>query len=102
MALKRSTVVVGAIVVAAGLALVTLKGMFGYPPNTSGTIGAAKRYQAGQLAGSDVQLSDTQMQAFLQSDVFRKMQTNPDFRKAVEAGLSKALADGSLEKMLTG
>ena len=48
----------------------------GFPPETGGSegaIGAAKRYQAGQIAASDVKLGDQAAQEFLQSDLFDKL-----------------------------
>ena len=96
MALKRNTVVIGAVAFAVAFAVAASRGLFGYPPNTSGTIGAAKRYQSGQVTNGDVQLTDSQLQSFMQSDLFHKMQVNPEFRKAVEAGLAKAVAKGDL------
>src|SRR5262245_46346755 len=100
MALNRNLVVAGAIVLAAGIGIAAMNGMFGNPPNSGGTIGAAKRYQNGQVAPGDVALGDTRIQAFMQGDVFRRMQTNPEFRKAVEAGLAKALDSGDLSKLV--
>ncbi len=44
----------------------------GFPPvdGTQGTIGAAKRYNGGQLGDQDVQVGDVAAQDFLQSDTF--------------------------------
>ena len=58
----------------------------GFPPDTGGSegaIGAAKRYQAGQIAASDVKLGDQAAQEFLQSDLFDKL-CGRHARKAVE------------------
>ena len=77
------------IVAAAGLAVAGVAGYAAwtgiYPPKggTEGAIGAASRYQAQQIADTDVSLQDATVQAFLQSDVFYKMSTNEAFRKAV-------------------
>ena len=43
--------------------------MTGYPPadkGTEGTIGAAQRYQAPQIANQDVKLQDAELQSFMQ------------------------------------
>jgi len=87
MAKIRSSLVAGGVVLAAAIGFLAWKGMLGYPPqNTQGTIGAAKRYQAAQIADSDVELSDPQTQAFIQSDLFHRIRTDSDFRKAVLSG----------------
>lgn len=91
---SRNTLVIGGILAATVLAVLAWKGMLGYPPQgTEGAIGAAKRYQTDQIAPSDVQISDAQMQSLLQSDLFRRMQTDSEFRKAV--------IDGGLERFVT-
>lgn len=82
---KNRTLVVAIAVLAvagvAGYAIVT--GM--YPPKsgTEGAIGAATRYQSTQISEADVALTDAAVQAFLQSDTFHKIATNPVFRKEV-------------------
>src|SRR5215831_16371808 len=71
----------------AGIAFLGWRGMLRYPPkNTEGSIGAAKRYQTSQISESDVELNDPQTQAFLQTDLFHRMQTDAEFRKAVLSG----------------
>jgi hypothetical protein len=79
----------------AALALITMR-LVGYPPvekGTEATIGAAQRYQSPQLSSSDVKTGDAQLQAFLQSDLFRQLATdrvaqdalkNKDFQKALQ------------------
>ncbi len=69
------------LVATAALALVVMKFM-GYPPidGAQGTIGAAKRYQADQIAPSDVKVDDS-AQAFVQSDVFDQLMKDPDARQ---------------------
>ena len=72
----------------------------GFPPTlggTEGAIGAAKRYQAGQIAASDVKLGDQSAQEFLQSDLFDKLMKDESVRKALtDPALVKAIADPSL------
>jgi hypothetical protein len=62
-------------------ALVVMK-VVGYPPidGAQGTVGAAKRYQADQIAPADVKVDDS-AQAFLQSDVFDQLMKDPDARQ---------------------
>ena len=82
---KRIAVLVGVLIVGAVVAVIALRG---YPPtgNTSGAIGAAQRYQSQPMTDSDVQLSAADVQAFLQSDLFHKIATNPSFRQEVKNG----------------
>ncbi len=69
------------LVATAALALVVMKFM-GYPPidGAQGTVGAAKRYQADQIAPADVKVDDS-AQAFVQSDVFDQLMKDPDARQ---------------------
>ena len=82
---KRMAVLAGVLIVGAVVAFIALRG---YPPtgNTSGTIGAAQRYTSQPMTDSDIQLSSADAQAFLQSDLFHKMATNPSFRQEVKNG----------------
>ena len=77
----------------------------GFPPDPAGSegaIGAAKRYQAGQIAASDVKLGDQAAQDFLQSDLFDKLMKDESVRKALsDPALGKALSDPALGKALT-
>ena len=87
MANNRNSIVAGVIVLAAAVGFLAWKGILGYPPQgTEGTIGAAKRYQSEQIAAGDVELNDPQTQAFIQSDLFHRLQTDVEFRKGVIAG----------------
>lgn len=55
----------------------------GFPPagqGTESTIGAAQRYQAPQIADSDVVLGDAAVQEFIQSDTFERAINDPDVR----------------------
>jgi hypothetical protein len=71
------------LVATAAVALIVMK-FAGYPPvdGAQGTVGAAKRYQAEQIAGSDVKVDDS-AQAFLQSDTFDQLMKDPDTRQAL-------------------
>lgn len=97
MTRRQLTIVAGILVLAAGVGFVATRGSHGPLSNTSGAIGVAQRYHSEQIADRDVQLTDAQVQAFLQSDTFHKIATNPEFRKAVTSGeLSRALqVDGA-------
>ncbi len=69
------TKVLWGLAAAAGIVLAVLA-YTGFPPESGGSegaIGAAKRYQAGQIAASDVKLGDQAAQEFLQSDLFDKL-----------------------------
>ena len=89
---KRTMVMLGVLVVAVVVGYVAFSGI--YPPRhgTEGTIGAANRYQSEQITDKDVALSDPETQAFIQSDVFHKIQTNAEFRSQMTGDLGKALA----------
>lgn len=110
--LMRTKVLWG-VAAAAAIALAILS-VTGFPPalgGTEGAIGAAKRYQAGQIAASDVKLGDQSAQEFLQSDLFDKLMkdetvvaalSNPAIAKALsDPALMKALADTQLRLRLT-
>ena len=93
---------------AAAVALITMR-FVGYPPvekGTEATIGAAQRYQSPQISSADVKTEDAQLQAFLQSDLFRQLTTdkaarqalkNKDFQKALqEPAVRAALASSDV------
>lgn len=88
---------------AAAVALVALR-VVGYPPvkeGTEATIGAAQRYQAPQIAASDVKVEDQQFQDFLQSDLFRQLASDPVAQDALKnEDLQRALADASVRAAL--
>jgi len=93
------------------LAVLVVKG---FPPvgrGTEGTVGAAKKYEAQQIADKDVVLGDSSVQEFLQSDTFervmkdadaRSLLADPQFRSALgDAELRKALEDADVRGSLT-
>ena len=77
----------------------------GFPPElggSEGAIGAAKRYQAGQIAASDVKLGDQAAQEFLQSDLFDKLMKDESVRKALsDPDIRVALADPAIRMALS-
>lgn len=89
---KRNVVILGTLLVAAVVGVLYWRGI--YPPRTGveGTIGAANRYQSQQIAESDVVLKDQAVQAFIQSDTFRKLAANPEFAKTAESASFQELA----------
>ena len=95
--LMRTKVLWG-LAAAAGIVLAVLA-YTGFPPDSGGSegaIGAAKRYQAGQIAASDVKLGDQAAQEFLQSDLFDKLVRDDNARKLLNDTNFKQLA-GSVE-----
>lgn len=92
----------GVIAVAAGFIVSFV--FFGVPPvefGTSGTIGAAKRYQAEQISKSDVKTGDTELQAFLQSDTFQKIASDKAARTALTSKeFRTAVADPAVRAAL--
>ncbi len=99
--MKAPRIIVGVVVVAvAGIAVAHFAGVFPPKSGLEGTIGAAKRYQTTQITDKDVALQDPQVQALLQSDVFQKVVSNPEFRKAWQhdAAFRHAVASGALQR----
>jgi len=100
-------------VMAAAAALIVTFMIEGFPPGDNGsvgTIGAAKRYQADQIAREDVKTDDAALQTFLQSDAFNTLTTdkasrmvlaNKDFRSAVaDPAVRAALASPAVVRAL--
>jgi len=87
---KRIVALFGAVAVV-GVGVLVWTGVI--PPKTGveGTIGVANRYQTEQISGSDVVLSDSELNDVLQSDVFHRLVTNPEFRKTVTSENFKSL-----------
>ena len=98
------TKVLWGLAAAAGIVLAVLA-YTGFPPDTGGSegaIGAAKRYQAGQIAASDVKLGDQAAQDFLQSDLFDRLRRDETVVAALSnPAIAKALADPALMKAFT-
>jgi hypothetical protein len=96
--------VLWSVAAAAAVALVVLR-VLGYPPvqdGTEATIGAAQRYQAPQISSADVKLEDAQLQAFLQSDVFRQLASDKVAQEALKNNdFRRALADASVRVALS-
>jgi hypothetical protein len=95
MSNKLPLIGVGVVAVAA----IAYFAVAGWPPtgdkvdqNVGGTIGAAERYTSSQMKTEDVAVNESEVQALMQTDVFHKMITNEDFRKAVLAEQWKSVA----------
>jgi hypothetical protein len=80
---KKAVISVGILAVAVVVGFVALRGTWPPGQGTEGAIGAANRYSSTQITDNDVKLQDAEIQAFIQSDVFHKIATNPEFRKLV-------------------
>jgi len=96
--------VLWSVAAAAAVTLVVMR-VLGYPPvqdGTEATIGAAQRYQAPQISSADVKLEDAQLQAFLQSDVFRQLASDKVAQEALKNNdFRRALADASVRVALS-
>jgi hypothetical protein len=69
---------------------------------TDATIGAAKRYQAEQLSNKDVVVGDTQVQDFLQSEVFDRLMKDDSARQLLSNhSVRTALSNPELTRLLT-
>jgi len=90
---KRIIVGVG-LVAAVGVVFAFWSGLVPPKSGLEGTIGAAERYQSGQITDKDVVLQDQELQAMLQSDVFHKLQTDP----AYAAGFRTIIASKAFEE----
>jgi hypothetical protein len=77
----------------------------GFPKVDQGseaTIGAAKRYQAGQIDSKDVVLGDQSVQQFMQSDVFDRLVKDPAAVRALsDAGIRAQIADASILRAIS-
>jgi len=80
---KKAVISVAILAVAVVVGFVSLRGTWPPGQGTEGAIGAANRYSSTQITADDVKLQDADIQAFIQSDVFHKLATNPEFRKMV-------------------
>lgn len=79
---KRWIVVAG-VAVAGGLGIAALNGWIPPRSGVEGTIAGAKRYQVEQISDQDVTLADAGVQEFIQSDLFHKISTDPNFGKTI-------------------
>jgi hypothetical protein len=88
---------------AAAVALIAMR-LTGYPPadkGTEATIGAAQRYQAPQISSADVKTGDTQLQTFLQSDLFRQLAADKAAQQALKnKDFQHALSDAAVRAAL--
>jgi len=77
----------------------------GFPPvghGTDGTIGAAQKYQAPQIAAKDVKLGDAAAQEFLQSDAFEQLARDAEARELLSnARFARWLDDAEVRNALT-
>src|SRR6516165_2098754 len=97
---KRTVIFASVVLVGVIVAVIALRG---YPTtrNTQGSIGVAQRYQSPQIGEQDVALGKAEVQAFLQSDLFHKMATNPAFRQEVKNGdISRLLASEAFHELM--
>jgi len=70
-----------------GAVVIVAAWFMGFPPGNDGTeatVGAATRYQGAQMTSKDVKLGSTDVQTFIQSDVFAKLVRNPDTRATLK------------------
>jgi hypothetical protein len=82
---NKTWILTGAVVIAAVVAFLAIRGNRVGTPGTEGTIGAANRYQSEQITGADVSLDDPTMASFIQSDTFRKLASSAEFRQAIKS-----------------
>jgi hypothetical protein len=96
--------VLWSVAAAAAVALIVMRAL-GYPPvenGTEATIGAAQRYQALQISSADVKLQDGQLQAFLQSDAFRRLAADKAAQQALRnKDFQRALAEPAVRAALS-
>src|SRR4029453_4904189 len=95
----RNIVVTTLVVIAVAIGIGVWKGAIPPKFGTEGAIGAAQRYTSTQITDSDVQLSNASVQAFIQSDLFHAIATNPDFQRVIKKDAFKntVKVDGMLD-----
>jgi len=73
---KKTAIIVALLAVAVTIGFMAVNH---WPPGsgTEASIGAANRYQSNQIGSGDVTVSDAQLQAFLQTDLFHKYDARP-------------------------
>ena len=94
------------------LAVFVARGGFPTVDRTEGAIGAAKKYQAPQIAANDVTTGDASVQEFLQSDEFDRVLKDPDALAALkgsdlrsalrERGFADAIRQSDVRRELRG
>ena len=89
---NRIALIAGVVVVAAIVGFLAVRNYWPPKDGTEGAIGAANRYTAQQMSDQDVTLKDVKVQAFLQSDTFHQISTNPEFRAFVEEMVARGSA----------
>jgi len=100
---KGIFITLAAVVVAGALGYFAGKGGTSVPAGTEGTIGAADRYTSTQINPGDVTVADPEVQAFMESDLFRQMQGDAQFQTLVTTGrLETLLRDAEFSRRLTG
>jgi len=100
--------------VAAAAVLLAVFTVIGFPSadrGTEATIGAAQKYQGGQLAGSDVKVGDASVQELLQSEAFDRLLKDPQARsilsdlriqaQLVDRDFTNALDDSQVRTQLS-
>ena len=88
----RNFVVAAVVLVAVVIGVGVWKGAIPPKFGTEGAIGAAQRYTSQQITDTDVQLSNASIQAFIQSDLFHAIATNPDFQRLIKSDAFKKTA----------
>jgi hypothetical protein len=89
---NRIALIAGVVVIAAIVGFLAMRNYWPPKNGTEGAIGAANRYTAQQISDQDVMLKDPKVQAFLQSDTFHQISTNPEFRAFVEELVTRGSA----------
>lgn len=89
---NRIALIAGVIVIAAVVGFLAMRNYWPPKDGTEGAIGSANRYTAQQISDQDVVLKDEKVQAFLQSDTFHQISTNPEFRTCVEEMVARGSA----------
>lgn len=111
---KKTTFIIGAVVLAAGLVLVLT--LTEFPPSDAsavGTIGAAdttiagvepaQRYRTEQISDEAVTLDNSEIQELLQDDEVLKVVQDPEFQRALSnEDLSRVLQHDAFQRALQG
>lgn len=83
------------------LAVFVARGFPTVDRGTEGAIGAAKKYQAPQLAAGDVVTGDASVQEFLQSETFDQLMKDPNARTVLaDADMRALLRDDAMHNAL--